>query len=278
VVPDLQPKHSERVRDYQRVLLRKVRAENVVAEAEVIFAEVVKLKRLTKFYLVALLVLVVTGCSGSSNSSTPPTSTNPTPASTPLTPPSSSTDSDIPNLTNAVAITGPTTQNFQGLEAIAGNFFSPLVGTAQILMSIPNQRAADISASTTVLIVFEDAQGLWGLQQEAFSGAATLSGNTLDVITSDVTESWHIVGSVDSNQNINGTIYYRIRQSGETECENITVTCTPETNEPNGTTPTCGGVTPNPVPLCEQYMSQSSTQILGTFTAPLPNWWVSTSN
>jgi hypothetical protein len=237
-----------------------------------------KLKRIKDIFQMAMLALVVAACSGGSSTSTPPTSTNPTPAPTTLTPPTSSTDSNIPNLTNAVAIIGPTTDNFSGLQAIAGNFFSPLVGAAQILMQIPDQRAADISASTTVLISFEDSQGFWGLQQEAFSGAATLSGNSLDVITSDANESWHIIGSVDSNQNITGTIYYRLRASGDTECENITVTCNAGSNEPSGTTPSCNEPPPNPVPICEQYMSTANDQILGTFTASLPNWWVSTSS
>jgi hypothetical protein len=121
---------------------------------------------------------------------------------------------------------------------------------------------------------FEDKLGFYGAQWTV--GAAyetgTFDGTNLNIIFSDSSLSIRVEGVVSSG-NVNATIYYRVRQPADTQCEAETVTCVNAFGQPEPPS-YCGNPPPPDVATpCLAYTdpSQSSVKPYGTFRTTYTN-------
>ncbi|MBI1862066.1 MAG: hypothetical protein HYR96_14220 [Deltaproteobacteria bacterium] len=190
------------------------------------------------------------------------------PVSSPIPTPGANLDSRIPDLSRAVGVNLTDVTSFSALRDMAINVFPPLVGNPLLQLTMSASRATDISGS--LLFGFEDQYGFWGAQQVSFPGTGYQSDTVLDVIFADDS----LVTRVSASRfldNLSGTLYYRIRSSGDTACKQQYVTCTVIGFPGSGTIcPTA----PDTVVPCQNYMSPSDTHVkkVGTFSAKFSKW------
>jgi hypothetical protein len=258
-------------------------------EAEVVFVEV-EVNKQSQIWITRVLcatMLVLASACGSSSSNGLPTANNPsTGNNTPIntTP---NTDSRLPDWldnrvdivlpsctgTSSICDTGKTTS---GLGDIFGVNVGGLVET-HFNLQLPNASAFNITGAT-VNLGYEDSWGFSGASIPGFDGAVTNQNGQIDMIFSDslttVRVTGNYIGSTDQIQA--GTIYYKVRQSADTQCQRTTYSCW--VNYGNGPQPSssCTGTTPTntDVSVCKSYMGLGSAGVkqLGTFTSSYSRW------
>lgn len=233
-------------------------------------------------YFGILLTLFSVGCSNSSSTNSPVAPTEPTTPVTPVDPPSN--DPYGADIKASVPIDLVDKTNFSGLADIAGTgglpgtIRLPIVGDAKVRLQTSNSRAALIHGK--LFLTFEDQYGFWAARwEQEFPGTgiqtSTTNGQNIDIIFADDDLVVRIQGAVVS-QNFFGGIYYRLRQSTDTACRQVSTGCTitypwgtytfPPDQCPNYTQPDL--VTP-----CRNYMSPTNAQVkrLGNFSNTFSN-------
>ncbi|MFM8314492.1 MAG: hypothetical protein ACKOA8_09425, partial [Deltaproteobacteria bacterium] len=145
-----------------------------------------------------------------------------------------------------------------------------LVGDARVRLQTSSTRSQSIDGS--LFLAFEDQFGFWAAQWDrAFPGTGiqvTSSGNPyLDIIFADDDLVVRAIGTTSSNT-FYGTLYYRLRQSGDTACKQVTQTCTSTWNGTTFTVPCPPQFTYDSVTPCRNYMNPSNSQVknLGNFS------------
>jgi hypothetical protein len=215
-------------------------------------------------------LLLAMAC-GKDSSNGLPTAKLPTTSGGSLPTSSPTTDPRFPALLGksvSISLTDPI--NFTGLRDLAKVIFTPVVET-HFALSIPNNRDTVISAQ--MLVGFEDNKGFWGALMSTFEGTSTRTSDQIDLIFSDSELSFRVVAGISGDDFVSPRIYYRVRQSGETQCQKVTYTC--QAFYPDGRpyygSPNC----PMPPPAdttaatCKTYMNLGNTAVkqLGTFSA-----------
>lgn len=180
--------------------------------------------RLIKWLACVAIALTVVACGGSkTESSSAPKPVDPTvPTPTPVVTVPTPQDPRIPNLSRAAKLTLTDLVNYTGLQEIAFPEIlntSALVGDPKILLELPAGRSATFRKSTLLLAV-EDSYGLWWMKQSLFPGTGTRTATSFDAIYADDYMVSRVRAAV-SGDDVAGTIYYRIRQTGENECKPI---------------------------------------------------------
>lgn len=203
-------------------------------------------QKLSLVWAFALFFVVSCGSPKSSTSSIPQAE-NPEvkPQQTITVPPPPTVDSRLPDLSTAAPINLLDFTNLSGLVDIsAGNVFAPLVGDPKIVVHLPSSRSQNLY-NGDILLAYEDNAGFWGAQQSIFAKSSassydsatktltnayqfttsTLAGSLLDMTFGDSSMVVRVTGTVNASGDLNGNIYYRIPQNGETACHQITVNC-----------------------------------------------------
>lgn len=221
------------------------------------------LKRMFKYALVGILVLGLSACGGQDESITVPQPTDPTNQNDggDLDPPTiPGPDGRLPDLTKAVPML--LADGLNGLTDIFNFVVPPLVGDPLVLMNISGGRSNVVTGS--ILVVFEDAVGFGGAQLNSFEEVGVRTSNYIDMIFADDELVLRAV-TFFSGDDLNGTVYYRVRQAGENQCKKIIVNCFGN--------PFCN---PNPdvETPCRNYMNlgNSAVEELGTFNANYADW------
>ncbi len=170
-------------------------------------------------------------------------------------------------LRNSVGITLNDAVNYNGLKDLAKVISLPVVETF-VSLTLPNDRSIDISSQ--MLIGFEDDLGFWGGLLNSFPGAATRSTDALDIIYTDSELTFRITAGINGVNFVDPKIFYRARQSGETQCQ--VPTCTDQ-NGNSVSLDKCGIFVP-PATTCKNYMNlgNSAVKQLGTFSAKTSQW------
>jgi hypothetical protein len=202
----------------------------------------------------------------------------------------------VPDLTNAVAIALPNPADFSAFGTMLGEtIFPPVVGDAQMELALTYTQATgalaanasapmNSGATTAAGLIFglEDNYGWIGAGQNLFQvsytdssnvshniDSITSSGGTLNVnfIFSDSQLVTWVTGSVNSSGVFNGTFLYRMVQSGDTECQNESISC-------NSSEYNCTGYDNmqnyNAYVACIDYLSGMTT--VGTFSQTFSTW------
>jgi hypothetical protein len=232
-----------------------------------------KLNWRIKYTTAFLLLLLLSACGGSDSSNGIPTAQNPTaPGGTTLNPPPTPTPpAGEPDLSSSEPFKLPNNSDYSGLQAIFGNIYPPLVGDPLVKMML----SGDVRSTTingTIRLAVEDNQGLAVRDFPSFDGTGYHSSSYLDIIFADD----QVVVRATANQSgdtLSGALYYRVRQSGETQCEKVVVTCHDQYG--NTVDPSHCPPPPDTVAPCRQYMdvSQSSVKLVGTYQAKFSEWW-----
>ncbi len=228
-------------------------------------------------------ILFASACGSSSSSGLPQANNPSTGNNTPInTTPGGTTGPDW--LSNRVDIILPTCvgntsvcdagKTISGLIDLAGNVFTPVIET-HFNLSIPNTRDVTLTGAN-VNIGFEDNNGFWGATIPGFDGAVTNQGGQLDLIFSDSLDTIRVTANLASDQMQAATIYYRHRQSGETQCQKTSYSCWVD----YGTGPQQSSYCPTTVPtntdvsVCKSYMNLGNAAVkqLGTFTSTYSRW------
>lgn len=244
----------------------------------------------------AAMLLLTVAC-GSDNSQGLPTAPPP---------PGTGSGADLPTaglpndprvpalLAKSVEISLTDSVNFTGLQDLAKTVFAPLVQTF-VAMEIVRGRETEVSGS--ILVGFEDSEGFWGALLNTFAGASQRSSTSLDMIFSDSELSVRMVSGLNADTMVSPTLYYRLRRSGEKQCQAQTLTCTQTqytcsswnwyTGQCNNWTSQevqvdCSTVPGAPTPPtaeqlaaeCRSYMNlgNSSVKKLGTFESKYSQW------
>ncbi len=126
-------------------------------------------------------------------------------------------------LAKAVEIKLVDSVNFTGLQDLAQTIFAPLVQTF-VALEIVRGRETEVSGS--ILVGFEDSEGFWGALLNTFAGASQRSSTSLDMIFSDSELSVRMVSGLNADTMVSPTLYYRLRKSGEKQCQTQSLTCT----------------------------------------------------
>lgn len=257
----------------------------VVVEADVVVRSgTVKLRFLNLSLL--LIGFTIAACSNTTQTSgSVPTPSNPASGTqTTLTVPTPSQNPNIPDLTNAVPINLVDKTSYSGLMDISsGQVYPPLVGDPLIDMQLTSGGGTVVNGQ--VLVAFEDSQEFWGAELPSFNGMGTALANSLDMTFADEDLVVRVIGSISSGT-LNGNIYYRVRQSGEIACENVTVTCELSgyiyATTSRGVRQLIGhsrdssqcNTNYDTVTPCQQYVDTSNPQVkqLGSFEATYSNW------
>lgn len=178
-------------------------------------------------------------------------------------------------LSRAVSISLTDPIQFMGLKDLAKVIYLPVVETF-FALSLPSNRDSSIAAQ--MLVGFEDRLGFWGALLSTFEGTSTRTSDQIDLIFSDSELSFRVTAGINGDAFVDPRIFYRVRQTGETQCQKITYTCT--AFYPNGApyygSPQC----PQPPPVdttaaaCRTYMNlgNASVKQLGTFSAKISDF------
>lgn len=198
--------------------------------------------------LVCALCTLLVACGSDSQGTIPqaPAPTEPGTVSIPSA--GTSTNSQIPDMTDAADVLLDHKKPYTELELLAGVIYGDLVGVPKLLPKITSGR--ETQATGSVWLTFEDEKGVWGTDIQSFPGTNTHSSSFLDMIFSDDKFVLRVQGGISSGTITSGRVYFRVRQSGEKQClEN--------------SSPSVDTVTP-----CLSYMDTSSSSVkrLGTFT------------
>lgn len=211
-----------------------------------------------------LLFLVACGDTGSNTTGIPTSGGSGSGGTTPVTPDPTNPTPGLPDLSKSSAINLDDKINYSGLIAIAGNVVTPIVGDPRAVLKITN--TTNLSVNGTLRLAFEDKAGFWWADMNSVEGTGVNTSSALDIIFSDNSLTIRIIAGRSGNLLISN-IYYRVRQSGETQC--LPVYC-----YVNGTPVPFGSqFCPIPKPdtagICRNYISTtlSSVKKLGTFSA-----------
>lgn len=227
------------------------------------------MKALAKILLLSCVVwMTACGKSGETTNGAPapvdPTAQNQVPNYTPVTDPGQ--DGRLPDLTTAVALRLPNPSDYSGLEELAQVLYLPLVGDPKIRMTISGDRTNAVTGS--ILVGFEDRAGWWGADVPSFSKTGYRNTSALDMIFADDELLFRVVGAINGN-NLDGNVYYRVRQSGENACRKLqTCTTTYAPYYPYPPTTTCRDQDADIATAeCRSYMDigSSSVRLLGNF-------------
>ncbi len=217
--------------------------------------------------------LVLIGCGSSSSSNNPPTATTTTSTGSLSTGSGVVCPSGVPSWacdgSQVPLLFGNANEKALGYPDLAaisdGVIVPPLVSDPRFSLVLSTSRSA--STTTSVRVSFEDTDGWWAEEIPSFTNVANWSGNTLDTINSSSTITYRVISNLDGNGNLTGNIYYRIRQSTETQCE--TITC-------NGTAAQCALYPPpDPTVPCQNYMATTNSSVvyLGYYNSvPYTQW------
>lgn len=220
-----------------------------------------------------------------------------------ITIPPPPTDGRIPDLSTAASVNLTDFTNLSGLIAISGGVTAPLVGDPKVIVHLPTTNTQSLYAGD-LLFTFEDKAGFWGAQLSLFAkktvnayDASTktltnsqftngqLVGSSLDMIFGDSELVVRMTGTVNAAGDLNGNLYYRIPQPGETACHQVQVNCVANPNYiqpyyqyyPYRANPNYRNDATNPLGLCSyaadtaskcsQYMNTGNATVkkLGTF-------------
>lgn len=219
-------------------------------------------------------IFFLTGCgdTGSTTTGAPPVAVTPTPPVDevdPLPEVPTETTPGLPNLTGSAALALTDNINYTGLTDIAGNIVTPIVGDPQALLKITNTR--DQSVEGTLLVSFEDKLGFWGADMTSVPKSGVNTSQSLDILFTDNALTFRVVAS-RLGDNLLSTLYYRVRQSGETQC--LPVKCyfnwAGQQYEVPFNSLYCPIPEPDVVGTCRNYMNptDSAVKVLGTFSTP----------
>jgi len=179
---------------------------------------------------------------------------------------------NLPNLSGSVALALTDNVNYTGLSAIAGNIVTPIVGDPRVLLKTTNTREQSVEG--TLLVSFEDKLGFWGANMVSVPKSGFNTSQSLDILFTDNALTFRVVAS-RMGDNLLSTLYYRVRQSGETQC--LPVKCyytwAGQRYEVPFNSLYCPIPAPDVVGTCRSYMdpAQSAVKVLGTFSAPYSN-------
>jgi hypothetical protein len=226
------------------------------------------LNRCMKFLALAL-VFVLVSCGGNSSESTAiPTPVDPTAGGNNLTTPGQVTNADLVEFQKAAALRLTTPTDYSGILDLFPAFTAPLVSNALVLWYVNLKQ--DGTVTGRLKLGEEDRLGFYIRKWEAsFPGTGVKTSNTFDLIYSDTQATVRVSGSFSTGDALNGVINYRLRQSGETQCQQVVWTCMPAGS-------TCTLPPDTSAQDCKNYMS-SGTKTLGTFVGSFATS-VSTSN
>ena len=232
-------------------------------------------KKIFSQALLTAVLLVAVACGKDSQTNAPAAPAAPTPGPTTTL---SSDPRQNPNLPaalkNSAEIRLTDALNFTGLQDLAGIVTAPVVETF-ISLTLPNNR--DVGAiSSQILVGFEDDFGFWAALLNSFDGAATRTSTSLDAIYSSSKFTFRVTAGINGTNLVDPRVYYRVRGSGETQCEKVTYSC----QVWNGSAWVASNSCPNSPPAddsanrCKLYMNlgNSAVKQLGTFTATTTQW------
>ncbi len=115
---------------------------------------------------------------------------------------------------------------------------------------------------SNLLFAVEDRYGLWWMKQSLFKGTGSRTATSFDAIYADDFMVSRVRASL-SGDDMNGTVYYRIRQSGENERKAVQI-CT------------AGSCTTQyDVATCQAYMDTNNSYFvknLGSFQTKYSLW------
>lgn len=230
------------------------------------------------FVTCAIGLLAACGSPESKTSTVPEPSTSPTPVPTSAPAGTPTPDSRIPDLTGSVSVNLTNAASLSDLQAIAGQIFPALVGNPSIVMHLTSDRS---SFSGDVLFAFEDQKGWWGAQLPIVSEVSIYSVSTnsyyadlfftdpvppVGYSSNDLLTFRTVMQSSTADGEALGTIYYRVRTSGEWQCQCLASVSNPACNFAPSTAFSLSA--------CTNYMATSNTQVksLGQFRVKLLNW------
>lgn len=234
-------------------------------------------QRSHKFFSRALfaVVMVLAIACGKDSQQGIPTADLP-PGTGPTTPLSSDPrdDARLPSQLrgSTVGITLADPTSFSGLLGITGwaIFPQPLVETF-FSLTIPNETSTNVSSQA--FLGFEYGKGFWYTLMNTFSSASTLTTSQMDFIYTDSKLTLRVTAGINGNSFIDPKISYRVRQSGETQCQVTTGVCKDQWG--NVYPPSYCGITPvDDAAVCKSYMNlgNSAVKPLGTFSAATSQW------
>ena len=195
-------------------------------------------------------------------------------------------DPRLPELLNkAVELKLTDSVNYAGLKDLATTVFLPIVETF-VALEINRGREADVTGA--IMVGFEDNEGFWGGVLNTFPKASQRSSDMLDMIFSDSELTVRMVSGLNGDTMVTPTVYYRLRQSGEKQCQARTLVCTqtswqwdPWKQEYKQVTKevACPADVPQPTAEelgseCRSYMNLGSSSVkkLGTFESKYSKW------
>ncbi|MEZ4752344.1 MAG: hypothetical protein R3B54_17440 [Bdellovibrionota bacterium] len=236
------------------------------------------MKSVTKILSYALVVLFVAAC-GQSSSTTAPTPVPPgtTTNNSPFPDSNLLSNTNIPDLSKAVAVNLQDKVNLTAIYDMVSDFTPPLVSDPLVSMTLTK---SGVNVAGNILFSIEDELGFWGAIINSFGATGKFQNNVLDVIFSDDEMVMRTIGSVSGNT-LSGSLYYRMRASGEDQCKPVTVYCdvTLPSNWmpwwPSPELPAECNATPNVDPACSAYMNTSASAVkkVGTFVnTSFSNW------
>jgi hypothetical protein len=226
-----------------------------------------------RFSIVALSVglLLCVSC-GSKNTTTTVPEPTPTPGVSPLPTPDVTRD-NLPDVTHAAPYRLASNSDLSGLQSLFGVVYPPLVGDPLIKMMLTGD-TRQTAITGTVRLALEDKQGLVVRDIPSFDATGYRDSSRLDIIFADSQLVVKTVGTFAADGTLTAAIFYRVRQSGETQCQNVQFHCYDQYGhevDPSF----CGYTKPNLVATCQTYMNSANSAVkqLGSFTTKeFPNW------
>lgn len=241
-----------------------------------------------KLFAFLTVALIVISCGKENETSVVPTAeTETTSTSENFVPaPPSETDDRLPDLSQAVNLILEDAINFSGLKDIAKVVLTPMVRNPLVALTLNLDRS---NISGNILLAFEDQLGFWGAIVSSFEGTNSLTGDVLDMTFSDDELVLRMIGSI-LGDTLSGTVFYRIRETGDDQCKPVTVSCEttytpggplcqlypwiPECQvDPDPNPPECE-VETNTVVVCKDYINTGNAEVknLGAFSGSLTDW------
>jgi hypothetical protein len=233
-----------------------------------------------KFFLLSALSLLVASC-GTNQSQPVPTPIPPNLGGfVGLPDPGTTTDPRLTYFSKSVHLTLPGTNNsdttgFQALMASNGNGFTPPMVDTIVQMAIDSSNS--LTPAGDIRVGIEDGYGFWGAIVPSFTAAGYRSGTAFRMISSNSLFTLKVSNGGHSGDDFWGTVFYRIRQSGEHQCLPQSDYCSQYYGWPYwGSYPPECNPSADLVTPCVNYMNQTSnpTKVfpLGSFTTQYSNW------
>lgn len=236
-----------------------------------------------KILFVGTCLLVAACGDSSSNTSNIPTPANPNPPGGSLPPSGNYGTPGLPDITLSHSITLSDRTNYSAIidlkrannEIFSGSFTVP----PMLKMTLSGRSKTTVPGKMLVWWEEEDQSGFWGAEVPTVDGAAIQGNNgttrNFDTIHSDSQLSFRVLAQSNDGVNLYGIIYYRIRQSGETQCLKQKVTCIDPWTGQQLPDSFCQYTTPDIVTPCRNYMNpgDSNVKTMGTFTSTINDWF-----